>query len=351
MSSVDAIVIGSGPAGITAALYLARSGCSVMLYEQMAAGGQVLQTAELENYPGFPKGIKGYELADLLSAHLEGLNVTRSSEAVVEVSGHAGAFTVKTSKGSVTGKVVVVCTGAHHRRLGVTGESWMQGKGVSYCALCDGNFFRGQPVAVVGGGNSALEESLYLAKLASKVYVIHRRDAFRGARIYLDKLEAMPDKVEIVRSSTVTALHGDNALEGVTVTNVNTGEERRLDVQGLFIYVGFEPGPAFLPAAVEREGLHRDGCGDAHQCSRHLCRRGRARQTVPSGHHCRRRRRNRRAGGIRLPGTAPCVNQCFARWSWPFRCSRFPVAASSTWSICRRRRIPRRRSSSPATRP
>lgn len=253
MSNVDAIVIGSGPAGITAALYLARSGCSVMLYEQMAAGGQVLQTAELENYPGFPKGIKGYELADLFSAHLEGLNVTRSSEAVVEVSGHAGAFTVKTAKSSITGKVVVVCTGAHHRRLGVTGESWMQGKGVSYCALCDGNFFRGQPVAVVGGGNSALEESLYLAKLASKVYVIHRRDAFRGARIYLDKLEAMPDKVEIVRSSTVTALHGDNALEGVTVTNVNTGEERRLDVQGLFIYVGFEPGTAFLPAAVERD--------------------------------------------------------------------------------------------------
>ena len=253
MSAYDAIVIGSGPAGITAALYLARSGCSVLLCEQLTPGGQILQTAELENYPGFPKGIKGYELADLFTAHLEGLTVARSSASVQEVSGHAGAFTVKTVGDSFTAKVVLVCTGAHHRRLGVNGESWLQGKGVSYCALCDGNFFRGLPVAVVGGGNSALEESLYLAKLASKVYVIHRRDEFRGARIYLDKLQAMPDKIEIVRSSTVKALHGENALEGVTVANVTTGEERRLDVQGLFIYVGFEPVTAFLPAAVERD--------------------------------------------------------------------------------------------------
>lgn len=254
MSTFDAAVIGSGPAGITAALYLARSGCSVRLFEQMTSGGQILQTADLENYPGFPKGIKGYELADLFTAHLDGLPVERSSAAVTEVSGEAGAFTIKAGKNEEHQcRVVVVCSGAHHRRLGVPGESWMQGKGVSYCALCDGNFFRGLPVAVVGGGNSALEESLYLAKLASKVYIIHRRDAFRGAKIYQDKLESMPDKVELVRSSVVTQLHGEAALEGITVRHVTTGEERRLDVQGLFIYVGFEPGTAFLPDTLERD--------------------------------------------------------------------------------------------------
>ncbi len=254
MSTFDAAVIGSGPAGITAALYLARSGCSVRLFEQMTSGGQILQTAELENYPGFPKGIKGYELADLFTAHLEGLLVERSASAVTEVSGEAGAFTVKAGKDEVHQcRVVVVCSGAHHRRLGLPGESLLQGRGVSYCALCDGNFFRGQDVAVVGGGNSALEESLYLAKLAAKVYVIHRRDAFRGAKIYQNKLEAMPDKVELVRDSVVSQLHGAKALEGITVRHVTTGEERRIAVQGLFIYVGFEPGTAFLPAALERD--------------------------------------------------------------------------------------------------
>ena len=132
-------------------------------------------------------------------------------------------------------------------------EKRLQGRGVSYCALCDGNFFRNAPVAVVGGGNAALEESLYLARLASKVYVIHRRDEFRGAKIYQDKLEAMPDKVELVRSSVVTALHGENALTGLSVRDLKTDEIRQIPVEGLFIYVGFEPATAYLPAALERD--------------------------------------------------------------------------------------------------
>ena len=243
MSSFDAAVIGSGPAGVTAALYLVRSGCSVILFEKMAAGGQILQTEALENYPGYPKGIKGYELADLFAAHLEGLPVTHE----------AGNFVVQAGGKEHSCRTVIVCSGAHHRELGLADEKRLQGRGVSYCALCDGNFFRNAPVAVVGGGNAALEESLYLAKLASKVYLIHRRDEFRGAKIYQDKLEAMSDKVELVRSSVVTALHGENALTSLSVRDLKTDEIRQISVEGLFIYVGFEPATAYLPAALERD--------------------------------------------------------------------------------------------------
>ena len=244
MSSFDAAVIGSGPAGVTAALYLVRSGCSVILFEKMAAGGQILQTEALENYPGYPKGIKGYELADLFAAHLEGLPVTHSRDAVESVSGEAGNFVVQAGGKEHSCRTVIVCSGAHHRELGLADEKRLQGRGVSYCALCDGNFFRNAPVAVVGGGNAALEESLYLAKLASKVYLIHRRDEFRGAKIYQDKLESMPDKVELVRSSVVTALHGENALTSLSVRDLKTDEIRQISVEGLFIYVGFEPATA-----------------------------------------------------------------------------------------------------------
>ncbi|MCI7568237.1 MAG: thioredoxin-disulfide reductase [Desulfovibrio sp.] len=254
MSTFDAAIIGSGPAGITAALYLARSGCSVILFESLAAGGQILQTEVLENYPGFPKGIKGYELADLFAAHIENLTITRSRDAVESVRGQAGNFVVGAGEKEYACRTVIVCTGAKHRPLGVEGEDRLQGRGVSYCALCDGNFYRNQPVAVVGGGNSALEESLYLSKLASRVYLIHRRSAFRGAQVYQDKL-AQSDKVEPVLDSVVEQLEADliAGLTGVVVRNVVTGERRTLKVNGLFVYVGMEPRTAFLPPEVERD--------------------------------------------------------------------------------------------------
>lgn len=254
MKSYDAVVIGSGPAGITAAMYLARSGCSVLMAEQLAAGGQILQTEAMENYPGFPKGIKGYELADLFNAHLDGLNVERIAATVEAVSGTAGNFTVRAGGQEYAGRSVVVCSGAHHRQLGLENEDKLRGRGVSYCALCDGNFFRNQTVAVVGGGNSAVEESLYLAKLVGKLYLVHRRDEFRSHKIYMDKLAAFGDKIEILRSSVVTSLHGDNALTGLTVKDLKTGTERLLPVDGLFVYVGYEPSTGFLPVEVERDG-------------------------------------------------------------------------------------------------
>lgn len=254
MKVYDAVVIGSGPAGITAAMYLARSGLSVLALEQLVPGGQILQTESLENYPGFPKGIKGYELADLFAAHLEDLNIDRPTGAVESVSGTAGRFTVRISGGEDhVCKTVLVCSGARHRQLGLDGEDKLLGHGISYCALCDGNFFRGQNVAVVGGGNAALEESLYLANITGKVHLIHRREAFRGHKIYLERLENMPEKVSILRSTVITALHGDTQLTGLTLKNVQNGTEWHLPLDGLFVYVGFDPHTHFLPEPVARD--------------------------------------------------------------------------------------------------
>lgn len=255
MKLYDAVVIGEGPAGITAALYLARSGCSVLLFEQLTPGGQILQTEGLENYPGFPKGIKGYELADLFAEHLNNLQIDRPRGEVSSIQGKAGEFIVRAEANEdvYKTKVVLVCTGARHRLLGVERETHFIGRGVSYCALCDGNFYRNQIVAVVGGGNAALEESLYLAKIASKVLLIHRRDEFRGAMVYQNKLEALGEKIEIYRSTVVQSLIGENELEGLVLRNLVTNEETTVNVHGLFIYVGFQPVTAFLPPELEKD--------------------------------------------------------------------------------------------------
>ncbi len=252
MKTFDCVVIGGGPAGITAVLYLVRSGCRVMLMESLTLGGQVLTTDSLENYPGMPRGVKGWELADLFAAHLEGLDFERSSAAVKGIEGRAGRFIVHGSDGDVMAKTVIVATGARHRPLGVDGEARLTGHGVSYCAICDGNFFRGQPVAVVGGGNAALEEALYLSKIVSKLYLVHRRDAFRGAQVYEDKVRQAPN-IELVLSATVHALKGQNELEGVTVRDIKTGATRDLEVNGLFIFVGMMPNSDFLPEAVRTD--------------------------------------------------------------------------------------------------
>ncbi|MBQ7606938.1 MAG: thioredoxin-disulfide reductase [Desulfovibrionaceae bacterium] len=253
--SVDSVIIGEGPAGVTAALYLTRSGASVHLVEQMTTGGQILQTAALENYPGYPKGIKGYELADLFAAHLEGLDsLERSTQTVVGVSGKAGAFTVTLKNGkTIDAKTVLVCTGAKHRMLGVDREKELTGHGVSYCALCDGNFFRGKSIAVVGGGNAALEESLYLANIVDTIHLVHRRNEFRARKVYQDRLKAMPEKVIFHLDSCVEALHGKENLEGITVRNIKTSATQDIAVEALFVYVGFEPVTSFLPQELERD--------------------------------------------------------------------------------------------------
>lgn len=264
----DAVVIGAGPAGITAALYLVRSGVSVALVENAAPGGQILSTAEIENYPGFPKSIKGWELADLFDAHLAGYPVERVRGLVLSMEKAEGnIFRLALDEGrTLEAKAVVACTGAHHRKLGAPGEDAFSGKGVSYCAVCDGNFYRGRDVAVVGGGNSALEEALYLSRIVNKVYLIHRRDAFRGAMVYQNKVREA-ENIELVTSSVVDEIRGGSAgVDSVAVRNVTTGETRVIPVDGIFLYVGMEPVSGYLP-----EGTGRDAAGfvltDAEMCT------------------------------------------------------------------------------------
>jgi thioredoxin reductase (NADPH) len=252
MKSYDALVIGGGPAGITAAMYLARSACSVLMCEQLTPGGQVLMTDSLENYPGHPKGIKGYELADLFIAHLENLPVDHMAGSVDSVTGAAGKFVTRCAEHEYASKTILACTGARHRTLGLGREDILLGRGVSYCALCDGNFFRGRAVAVVGGGNSALEEALYLSKIADKVYLIHRREMFRGAKTFLARLKETGN-VAILPNIIITELHGDPNLTGLTLRNIQSGQERHLPVDGLFVYVGIEPATDFLPAELQRD--------------------------------------------------------------------------------------------------
>lgn len=252
MQQFDAIVIGGGPAGMTAALYLLRSGATVALVEKLSPGGQVLMTEEIENYPGFPKGIKGWELADLFAAHLEGYTLTRINDEVRALESSANRHRVQVGDQWIEGKVVVLCTGARYKKLGLPDEERLTGRGISYCALCDGNFFRGQTVGVVGGGNSALEESLYLAKLVKRLHLIHRRDDFRACRCYQDKVCVLPD-IDIHRSFEVAKLHGETALTGVTMRNLKTGEESFLELDGLFIFIGFEPVGDFFPAPLDRD--------------------------------------------------------------------------------------------------
>lgn len=264
----DAVVIGAGPAGITAALYLVRSGVSVALVENAAPGGQILSTAEIENYPGFPKSIKGWELADLFDAHLASYPVERVRGQVLSMEQTEGrTFLLHLAEGkTLEAKSVVACTGAHHRKLGAPGEDAFSGKGVSYCAVCDGNFYRGRDVAVVGGGNSALEEALYLSRIVNKVYLIHRRDAFRGAMVYQNKVREA-ENIELVTGSVVDEIRGGTAgVDSVAVRRLDSGETRVIPVEGVFIYVGMEPVSGYLP-----EGVNRDAAGfvltDAEMCT------------------------------------------------------------------------------------
>lgn len=253
MKRYDAVVVGGGPAGITAALYLCRSGLDVAMTEMIAPGGQILKTESIENYPGFPKGIKGWEMADTFSAHLEGYALDRYTDAVLSIESREGIHTLAIGKERVEARAVIVCSGSNPKPLGLADEARLTGRGVSYCALCDGNFFRDQTVAVVGGGNSALEEALYLSRMVRKLYLIHRRDAFRAAKIYQEKISSAPN-IEIILDTVATRLEGENALEALVLRNVKNNEERRLPVDGLFVFVGYSPQNSFLPEDLALDG-------------------------------------------------------------------------------------------------
>ncbi len=256
MLTFDAVVIGSGPAGLNASLYLVRAGLRTALIEKNSSGGQVLSTSEIENYLGFPKGVKGWELADLFTAHVNEYDVEhiRGEVLKIETIEENGAMHVLHMQNGdqIKTRAVIIATGASSRPLGVPEEETYKGKGVSYCALCDGNFYRGLDVAIVGGGNSALEEALYLSRIVNKIYIIHRREGFRGAQIYLDKIRAVPEKIERVTSCVVDSLAGEPTLKKVIVRHVETNEKRELPVEGIFVYIGHVSNARFVPENLER---------------------------------------------------------------------------------------------------
>ncbi len=252
MKEYESVVIGGGPAGITAALYLLRAGIQVAWVEKLSPGGQVLLTETIDNYPGFPQGIKGFELVDLFTAHLEGFDYDKFGDEALEIKALDGKFETVLSQESIISRSVIVTTGANWKKLGVPGEGRLNGRGISYCALCDGNFFKDQEVACIGGGDTALEESLYLTKLVKKVYLIHRRDAFRGSKIYQDKVVNNP-KIDILYNTVVREFAGDQGLESVKLRNVQTGDETELKVEGAFIFIGLIPAAPSLPHEVETD--------------------------------------------------------------------------------------------------
>ena len=252
MQTYDVLVIGGGPAGMTAALYALRAGASLAWVEKFAPGGQVLNTEWIENYMGYPQGVQGFELVDQMAKHLEGFSYDKYMDEVHSLEPEYGQNVVRMAKTAVQAKSVVICSGAEYKKLGVSGEEEFIGRGVSYCALCDGQFFRDQDIACIGGGNTALEESLYLARLCRKVYLIHRRDAFRGDKIYQDKVIAEPN-IEILYDTVVTRILGEKEVSGLDLRNVKTDESSQLDVQGVFVFVGLDPIVSFVPSEMERD--------------------------------------------------------------------------------------------------
>ena len=251
----DVIVIGGGPGGYTAALYTARAGLSTLIIEKLAAGGQMTETTQIDNYPGFDEGIDGFSLGMKMQSGAERFGAETLYAEVLSVRLEGREKRIETSDGNFLASSVIIATGAGHRHLGVEREEELIGKGIAYCAACDGMFFRGKEVAVVGGGNSAVADALLLSRVAKKVHLIHRRDSLRATRVYHKALQEA-ENVEFHWNSAVTQLLGENLLSGVILQDVQTGAEQVLSLDGLFISVGRNPATALF-----RDQLQLDSSG------------------------------------------------------------------------------------------
>jgi thioredoxin reductase (NADPH) len=238
----EVIIIGSGPAGYTAGIYAARAGLKPLLIaSSVEAGGELMKTTEVENYPGFPEGLMGPELMEHFRAQAERFGTEILLEDVVEVDLKGDVKIVKTGAGETyEAKTVILATGAAYRELGLPREKELSGHGVSWCATCDGFFFREKTIAVVGGGDSAMEEALFLTRFASKVYLIHRRDSFKASKIMQERAMAH-EKIEVIWNTEIAELKGEAKLEAVTLKNTVDGSTKDLDLDGLFIAVGNDP--------------------------------------------------------------------------------------------------------------
>ena len=251
----DMLIIGGGPGGYTAALYAARAGLSAVVLEKLSAGGQMAQSHRIDNYPGFPEGIDGFDLAERMQQQAERFGAKSEYAEVYSLDLKAEPKKADTSEGVFYGRTVVLATGAGPRELGIPRERDLTGRGVAYCAACDGMFFKGKTVVVVGGGDSAVAEALTLSRVAEKVILVHRRDSLRATKVYHEALEKA-ENVEFRWNSTVVQLLGEKKLSGVVLKNVLTGEESELSCDGLFVSVGRKPVTELVEGQLE---LDRSG--------------------------------------------------------------------------------------------
>lgn len=254
----DCIIIGAGPAGMTSAIYLLRANKKILLLESSSYGGQIINASNIENYPGY-ESISGFELATNMYNQVKKLGGEIKYETVIRVNEDK---TVVTNKDTYQATSVIIATGVQNRKLNLPNEKEFIGKGVSYCATCDGNFFKNKIVAVNGGGNTALEDALYLSELAKEVYLIHRRDEFRGDNKYLDEIKSK-DNIKLILNSNIISINGNERLESITVKN-NSEEETTIEINGLFIAIGQEPKNEIFNNVVDLENGYIKTIDDVH---------------------------------------------------------------------------------------
>jgi thioredoxin reductase (NADPH) len=248
----EVIIIGGGPGGLTAGLYTSRARLSTLLIESALFGGQMTTTELIENYPGFPQGVTGDELSRLMEDQAKKFGMKTVTQEVVKVSLEGDVKVVQTYETTYRCEALIVSTGAEYRKLGIPGEKEFAGKGVSYCATCDGAFFRDSQIVVVGGGDSALTEALFLTKFARELTIIHRRDALRGTKIYQERALASP-KIKFLWNSIVQEIKGDSTVRSINVKNVKTGEIKEVETEGVFLFVGLVPRTQFLKGVVQMD--------------------------------------------------------------------------------------------------
>lgn len=246
----EVVIIGSGPAGYTAGIYTSRAKLNTLIVSGILPGGQLMTTGEVENYPGFPNGIFGPELMMNMRQQAERFGARFSDDEVVEVDFKVRPFRIKTHGQTISAESVVICTGASPRKLGLKSEQEFAGKGISYCATCDGPFFKGEDIAVVGGGDTAIEEATFLTKFGKSVKIIHRKDFLRASKILQEKAFENP-KIDFVWDHVVADISGNKKISSISVRNLKTGEERRISVGGLFVAIGHEPNTSIFKGQLE----------------------------------------------------------------------------------------------------
>ena len=309
MSDVrNVIIIGSGPAGYTAALYTARASLKPLVFEgAVTAGGALMNTTEVENFPGFQDGIMGPDLMDNMRAQAERFGAELVPDDVVAVDLTGDIKTVTDTAGTVhRAKAVIVTTGSQHRKLGLPNEDALSGRGVSWCATCDGFFFKDHDIAVIGGGDTAMEEATFLSRFAKSVTIVHRRDTLRASKAMQDRAFADP-KIKFVWDSEVAEIQGEQKLSGLTLRNTKTGETSELPVTGLFIAIGHDPRTELFKGQLDLDDegyLKVEAPSHPHQPHRCLRRRRRRRPHLPPGDHRGRHRLLRRPGRRALPRRA-----------------------------------------------